>query len=279
MATNLTEVKGYPAGFKMKHEFHSSELDINVCILCGYNAKSHSFRAECEVCGTETKCDFFPDYKHPRKILICESCLTKELRAASEAAAERAKSRDLTASNVKTPGDLFVAETPSIKEIVDSVNSDDSIHSLDKASQICVVIKERILNYQKSIFDLNQQVRETQRLQNESQIYLNHKMKEISAEKQKELGLLDISYKPDSGKVKTPKAAPTTKRVNMDELKKYANQFGIPMAALRNIMLARSVSVEAAAKIFIQINNQVDSVQSDSVQSVSVDKQVELKKG
>jgi hypothetical protein len=249
------EVNGYPNGYQMKHKFRAILDDETRCLICGYSIDSHTPSAECEVCGNNSPCDFYPDYRHAKKILLCEACYNGQLRAAIQAAEESRKQREQ--HKPKTPGDYFVSDSPSIKSIINSIELDSSIEN--KPEAICSVIRDKILNFQQSILELNQQVREAQREQNEFQIYLNHKMREVSADAQKRLGLQNISYKPNQDKPKTPSKAPSTKKVNMDELKKYANQFNIPISALRTIMVARSVSVEQAAKIFIQVNSLLPS--------------------
>lgn len=251
----MTEpIRGYPHGFRMRHQYsglaNSAEA---ICNVCGYTLVSHSSKAVCEVCGGEAFCDLFPDHKHPKKILICGACYVKELKAATEASKEREARAKM--ENIKTPGDYFVADTPSIKEINDMVNADESVNN--KAEKVCEIIKERIVNCQKNILELNQQTRERQKEQNEFQIYLNHKMKEISAEKQKELGLLNIDYKPEKPK-KTPTRAPSTKKVDLQKMKEYAASFNIPLEALRIIVVSRSVSIEEAAKIYLKMSNKIE---------------------
>lgn len=241
----------------MKHEFRASinpdENNEFNCILCGYPEISHGPQAVCESCGTEVICDLFPDTKHPKKMLLCAECISKEIKIAVDTAKERALKQ--TAENIKSAGDYFVGDIPSIKEVSDTVNADESIPANNKGYEICKIIKERIINFDRNILQLNQQARETQKQRNEFQIYLNHKMKEISEEKQKELGLSPISYKSPSAPKKAKAPSVSSKRINIDELKKIANTFGIPWEALRTIMVGRQVTAEEAAKIFIQMRN------------------------
>jgi len=243
---------------KMKHAFipsQHSESDVVSCAQCGYAEVSHTDKAECEACGSICECGFFPDHKHPKKILVCYACYDKEIKLAVTAASER--QRMMTAANVVSPAAYFVSESPSIKEIVDSINSDESIQLMFKNEKICEVIKERILNYQKNILTLNQEVRDKQKQLDEARVYLNHKMKEISAEAIQRLGLQNINYKPPTakeGKVKITKA-PSTKKVDMNELKKMANMYNVPAEAIRNVMLARGLPMKDAVDVCIKIFN------------------------
>lgn len=236
----------------MKHDFRAS-ISSDECLVCGYPMIAHTMQAVCESCGTKVICDLFPDTKHPKKMLLCAECVSKEIKVAVDAAKERALKQ--TAENIKSAGDYFVGDIPSIKEVSDTVNADESIPANNKGYEICKIIKERIINFDRNILQLNQQARETQKQRNEFQIYLNHKMKEISDEKQKELGLNPISYKSPSAPKKAKAPSISSKRINIDELKKVANTFGIPWEALRTIMVGRQVTAEEAAKIFIQMRN------------------------
>jgi len=236
----------------MKHEMRAS-ISSDECLICGYPEIAHTDKAVCESCGSEVLCDLFPDTKHPKKMLLCAECISKEIKIAVETS--KARIAQQTAENIKSAGDYFVGDIPSIKEVSDTVNADEAIPANNKGYEICKIIKERIINFDKNILQLNQQARETQKQRNEFQIYLNHKMKEISEEKQKELGLNPISYKSPSAPKKARTPSISSKRVNIDELKKIANSFNIPWEALRTIMVARQVSAEEAAKIFIQMRN------------------------
>src|SRR5262245_57121828 len=201
----------FPA--KMKHHYSPSVANENepVCVHCGYAEISHTNQATCEACGSVCECGFFPDHKHPKKMLICYSCYDKEMKVA--VAATNARS---AASNVTSPAKYFIdTETPTIKSIVDSVNQDPNIADEDKVETICSTIKERILSYQKNIISLNESVRENQRLENEARVYLNHKMKEVSEEAQRRLGLTNINYKPEKPPSATKTKSVSTKKVDM----------------------------------------------------------------
>ena len=246
----------FPA--KMKHHYSPSVADSTdsngpICVHCGYAESAHTDKATCEACGTVCECGFFPDHKHPKKMLICYPCYDKEMKAAVAATNAR------VASYPSSPAKYFIdTETPTIKSIVDSVNQDPNVLDEDKVETICSTIKERILSYQKNIISLNESVRENQRLANEARVYLNHKMKEVSEEAQKRLGLTNINYKPEKPPSSTKTKSVSTKKVDMEQLKRAAAQYNIPIDALRIIVVARGVTIHDAVQIYLKLNEKKD---------------------
>jgi len=245
---------------KMKHPFQpsmnsSNEDGLPICVHCGYSEKSHTDQATCEACGSITECGFFPDHKHPKKMLICFACYDKEMKIAVRESEERAKKFKM--AEIKSPGQYFVADDiPAIKLIVDSVHSDSTVLDEDKTSRICELVKERIINCQKEILDYNDKVRTAQRNENEARIYLNYKMKELSEQAQRKLGLENINYKPTSPKSPKTSSIPKIKsgKLDMMELKKVANMYNIPVDALRIICVARGISIKDAVDVYLKLN-------------------------
>src|SRR5580765_2855140 len=148
----------------MKHEMRAS-ISSDECLICGYPEIAHTDKAVCESCGSEVLCDLFPDTKHPKKMLLCAECISKEIKIAVETS--KARIAQQTAENIKSAGDYFVGDIPSIKEVSDTVNADEAIPANNKGYEICKIIKERIINFDKNILQLNQQARETQKQRNE----------------------------------------------------------------------------------------------------------------
>src|SRR5262245_29130663 len=229
----------YANGYRMQHKF-AGAFGAEECTLCGYSAVSHGAQATCEMCGLPNYCDFFPDFRHAKKILLCESCLNKELKVAVEQSQKR--QAELSAQNIKAPSDYFVAEDmPYIKQLIDEVNADITIPDNEKTAKICELVKERILNLQENILSLSNEVKTAQQKRDSYRVFLQDKQRELSEAKQKELGLLDFNYQQPTEKPRAPKAAPTTSRMTskrLDEIKAYANQFGIPIDGIQMIMTA-----------------------------------------
>lgn len=237
----------------MKHGFQGSYGDTSICIVCGYTEISHGKEATCEACGTITVCEFFPDTKHPKKMLLCEPCIQKEYTVAREVTQARVNSYEV----VRTPGDYFNANISAIKEIKEAIEADPSIEH--KSFAVAEAIKLRLNHLKKTLIEKRNEISTLENEQRESQIFLNHHMKQLSDDEQKRLGLLDITYKPSLSNIKVPRKAPATKKFDKDELRRVANSFNIDITVLQMIVTRRQVSIEEAAKIYIQASNKVDS--------------------
>jgi len=212
-------------------------------------------------------------------MLICGECYNREIVAHIEARQRREEA--LTAEEIKRPEDYFVSSIPSIKEIFDSVSSDDSI--THKNERIAVLVKQRIEHLQNTILEKNQKLRDlsnekrqvedekkaTEKLREESVVYLNNKVRELTVEARKRLGL--TIYEQPEGKIKTPSKAPSvghtgSSRISsaaLAELDKYSKMYNIPLEFLQLTMKMRKVGVEEAVKIYMALNNDTtDPVQS-----------------
>ena len=233
----------------MKHGFNKSYADETICVTCGYPEIAHGSQATCEACGIEQECEFNTnDFKNPKKMLLCASCIQKERDANKLIVEERSKAHE----QIKTSGDYYNANIPAILEIKQAIEADNSIEN--KPAELAIAIKSRLAHLKNVLFEKRNEVSTLENEQRETLIYLNHLVKQLSAEKQKELGLLDINYKPGSGKDAKPKA-PSIKKFNKEELRKVANMFGLDMGILQSVVVARKCSVEEAAKIYIQTMN------------------------
>ena len=234
----------------MKHSFTPKLGDNDTCAACHYERVAHTNQATCEACGSITVCEFFPDLKNPKKMLLCEPCTQKEYAVAVRQTQERVKAHE----QVKSNQDYFNANIPAIVSIREAIERDPSIEN-KKVAEI-VAVRDRMVWLKDKLFALSKETSAISHEQRESQIYLNHLVKDLSEEKQRELGLLDIKYKQPEGKIKSPKVT-APKKVNVIEVRKYAASFNIPEFVLLNIVRIRKVSPEEAAKIYIQMNNKV----------------------
>ena len=236
----------------MKHNFVASALDADKCQQCQYDERAHTGFAICEACGAETLCDLFPDTKHPKKMLLCAKCIKAEYDTAARQTQERVKAHE----KIQSPADYFNADIPSIVTLKATIDNDPSIEN--KTEALAVAVKNHHTHLQDRLLSLRKEITETDHERRETLIYLNHLMKDISEAKQAALGLTTIKYQPPTKKSATKKqTAPTTKKLDKEELRKVANMFHIDEAVLRSIVVRRNVSVEAAAKIYIDASNKV----------------------
>ena len=237
----------------MNHVFASSTLEPETCARCGYTETAHGDNATCEACGSETKCEFFPNLTHPKKMLLCPSCIRKEYETAKQITEERVKAHE----QIKSSSDYFNANIPAIVDIKSTIDNDPNI--VNKADAIAVAVKNRLTHLQETLLSKHKEVTELEHEKRETLVYLNHMLKEISVTKQAELGLTNITYKPV---VKAPKkaSAPSTKKYDKAELKKVALMYGIDEVILQTIVVRKQMTIEEAAKSYIKANNKAEEV-------------------
>lgn len=260
---------GYPGGYRMRHNFvpsfirSDSHVEIQVCKECGLSLKSHTDEAVCYVCGTQTYCDLIPNSTHPDKQLVCVECHEELIKA--DVIRRNERQARLTMLETKTPGDYFTQNAPSIKDIVDEVNRDESI--TDKSEAICQIVLQRIKNLQDNVLGYNQKIRELQsskdrdsKTREEMLIYLNEKSKELSLNAQARLGI-GITYNPEP-KEKKPKVPSSPGRMTneqKEEIQKYCNMYQIPFEVLRGFMTVKKMTAKQAADYYTKLNSKVDN--------------------
>jgi len=234
----------------MKHAFKCGMTDPELCIVCAYPTLAHTIHACCEACGLEGNCELFPDVKHPKKMLLCNSCVQKEYDVAVKVAAEKAIAHEA----IQTPQQYFNANIPAIMELKQVIENNPSVPEDKRVVELARQVKLRLTHLQNTLIEQTKQVSETRHDIDESKIFLNHLMKEISADVQKELGLVDISYKPSGKKASSPKV-PSVKRFDKQALRDVCIKFKIAGAEpiVQNIVVARKISYEEAAKLYIKM--------------------------
>jgi hypothetical protein len=235
----------------MNHSFVSATLDARVCARCGYNEIAHGPLATCEACGVEENCEFLGKLDNPKKMLLCAKCTKAEMDLAVRQTAERVKAHEA----IKSSADYFNANIPAIMDIVKVINDDETI--TNKPNAIAVAVKDRLVWLQSTILSKSKELSILDHEKRETLVYLNHMLKDISEAKQVELGLKDITYKQPDKKAATKKnKAPSVKGRGFDktELRRVANMFHIPEEVLQAIVVRKQLTIEAAAKLYIQTN-------------------------
>lgn len=238
----------------MNHPFASSTLEPEVCARCGYAEIAHTESATCEACGAETKCELYPNLTHPKKMLLCSSCIKKEYELAKQQTDARVKAHE----EIKSSSDYFNANIPAIVDLKQTIENDPNI--VNKAEAIAVAVKNRLTHLQETLLSKHKEVTELEHEKRETLVYLNHMQSVLSAEAQQRLGLTNLTYKPV---VKAPKkvSAPSTKKYDKTELKKVALMYGIDEVLLQTIVVRKQMSIEDAAKSYIRANNKAEEAE------------------
>lgn len=240
----------------MKHKYQPSALDATKCGYshCNRGLMAHTDMASCEACPNIGPCDIWAD------MLLCVSCHAKEVAITNEyqsveKQAERLEvyqngveikrnetiiNSRIVLDNIHTPGDLMVADTVSIKEIKESIASDDSIPTDQKLFVECSTLDYHIKRLKQVIFEKNKETMTLHMNQRDIQTYLNTQTNKLREEEREKLKLVNIEYNPGVSKPKPKSEASKKKAFDKAELVHYANELNVPMSALQMICVKKN---------------------------------------
>lgn len=238
----------------MNHSFIPSPTDSILCSKCKRPELDHTENAICECCPNVGPCEVY------LTMLMCSSCLTKqkELQAASESQAEarvldyrndsttrlaEAKAIDLS---IQVKSDVFNAETVSIIELKEIIDSNIEIPEEQKNFELAKVLTDRINGFKKAIFELNSEVIDKVTSQRAIQTYLNDLSNKLRSEEREKLKLADINYKPLPQKVSKPRES-KVRKFDKTEIRKYALIAGVPESVIQMVCIAKNMTPEMAA--------------------------------
>lgn len=200
------------------HSFLPSQLNVAFCAHCNRSFMEHS---SCEACGSSiSQLALFG------KILMCNSCLQKEYRAATEQTEKRVveyndtivKSQMIDQS-IELSATLFNAATVPLIELEQSIQSNPNIPQNEKHFHLASIVKQRLTHFQSVLIEKK---KETVELENTVRAYqqrLNKLVSELQIEKRIELGLTAIELPKQS----MPKHAPKITKRTTTEDKAIAN--------------------------------------------------------
>lgn len=162
-----------------------------------------------------------------------------------------------TSLQVRT--DLFNAETISITELKNAIETDDSIDN--KRFALATTLQERIAHFQELIREKQNELVDATTKQRATQSYLNQLANSLRSEEREKLKLSDINYRPP---VTIKSVKPTTikrKAIDKAELKKYAAELNISEFTLQMIVVQKNCTVEEAANMLRKsINESISEV-------------------
>ena len=248
----------------MNHSFTPSDINRDICAKCKHNQLDHTALAVCEACPNIGPCELYPDVNG---MLLCAVCIEREETKRNSPEAGDKRVADLRSANdlpwivnnskliaaqaidfsIQVSEQIFTAETVSINELKNTINADETI--VNKQFALAELVKTRYIHFQTVIFELDEQKIAASTKQRAVQQYLNQLASTLRTEEREKLKLSDINYKPTEVKVSKPKA-PSVKKFDKAELVKYANEAGIPMAALQMLCVAKGLTPQQAAEAF-----------------------------
>lgn len=247
----------------MNHSFQPSIIDSSKCKMCKRPEQDHGPNAQCEVCEKTGDC------VDVNGILMCPSCLENEL--SSSANKSNGKEQPFTGESktyqtteagvIKSIADsvrdmdsrlsgkpeFFNAETISIEEIKNQLNEDSTI--TNKRFELAKIVHQRIVDFEKALFDVRQKEFELSDRQQAGRVYLNNLANQLTSEEREKVRLKDINYPVTQPKLQTHKAPSTKSKSNKEELREAAAKYGIDASAIQTVCVARNLSIDAAIEL------------------------------
>jgi len=270
----------------MEHKFRPSMTDSKVCSECKQTPMQHGDFATCETCPNIGPVEMFAG------MAMCASCREKELEAVRAHQAPELQEARLAEHNRKleedkliraenTPilsisdlvtkarsvdqslqvvGDLFNAATVAIVDIKNSIESDDSIPTNEKAFRLANVLIERNDTYAGLIFDTRKTLVELESTQRTIQTYLNDLANKLRKEEREKLSLKYADYKPNPVKpAPTGTRKPKTPKYDKDELAKAVAETGMPAHVIQMGCVRMNQSIEQWLNAFRKTMKESDS--------------------
>lgn len=240
----------------MNHSFSSSIIDSLKCKICKRPELDHGPNAECEVCSKHGDC------LDVNGILMCSDCLEKETKLfpnkhENQVAysnpdnvnpivklAESIKQSD---ARISSRPEFFNAETISIDEIRKQLEQDNTI--TNKRFELAKIVQQRVIDFEKSIFEADQKRFELNDRQQANRVYLQNLAAQLTSEERDKVRLKDINYPISQPKLQTPKAPSTKAKSNKEELREAAGKYGIDVSAIQTVCIARNLSVSQAIEL------------------------------
>ena len=261
----------------MNHSFNPSLTNAKLCSVCQQNMGQHGDYAICECCPKIGPVNMYmgmamcPECIEKEKAAQLELKNTAEQRVADSRAREDAQlaahkqveesapvlsigslideSRQLDAQ-ITVRADLFNAATVAIEDLRTAIWADESIPAEKKQFTFASLLKDRITNFKKVIFDKNQELVELQNMQRAQQTYLNTLANQLRKEEREKLQLADISYQPTAVKpAPSGTRKPRTPKLDMAEVNKYAKEFGMPPNVFVMACNTRKMTPEQLANV------------------------------
>lgn len=230
----------------MNHSFVPSQLDTNKCASCRRSQIDHSELAKCDCCDDYIgKCELIDD------MLMCPRCTKRQAEITAELAQHKDnpykhKHEDLDTS-IQTSKDFWNSRIASFEHLKKAI--DDDITIIEKEWELAQRVKNRIGHLKEVLFpqrklELEAVVTEHRMLQTQ----LNVLASKITKEQREKLKISDINYVPTIPKISKPKA-PSIKKFDKVELRKYAAELGVGEYTLQGLAVAKNITVAEAAGI------------------------------
>lgn len=197
----------------MKHYFQSM-FGTKICKTCKKVESEHFEIASCESCNRAPEpCRYNED-----EILMCESCLKRDIEIKSELSAAKVSEETIATeplselaaaiqidNNLTTSQDFFNAETVSMVELEQIIARDTTVADDQKHFKFVEVIRERHKMFRQKLFEVKQLEVEILSRERAMQYRLNDIASKFRLDEREKLKLQDLSYTPKEVATKAPK--------------------------------------------------------------------------
>lgn len=264
------------------HKYEPSVKKPGFCDKCGFASNLHGEDAECESCTTKGQNE--PGFLKGKAAMLCPECNRKEMAIIAAEVADyqtpekqqaRLDAYNATAKpyeqlirdarkideSIHVSTDIFNAKTVSFQEFREAILKDDSIPSDKKHFEMARIAKERIKHFSAVIFELDRAKIEAYSEQKSWHIQLNELANKLRLEDREQLKISDITYDVKMPKTVTPRAIKMSQKApSKIELRKVANELGMPEHTIQLVMTSKNWNLEQVATHFRRSINEGKSM-------------------
>lgn len=221
--------------------------------------------SKCWKCRREREVDNVPVLLHSF-VQLCLRCQIERNNLVDELNDNKGNQAELFISKaasldarIKISTDIFNAETVAIAEIKKVIDADESIPVGQKHFRLAQAIETRYRNLNKVVNEKTDEIIELETKMRSLQLYFNTLGKDLREHERAQLRLKDLQYKPQAPTkvVKPKKEKLEVKKVDLAEVRKYAEQYGVMANIVQIFCIQRNIEPEAAAKLVAETMNAV----------------------
>lgn len=250
----------------MNHSFIAAPWNQKVCVKCTRSVEAHSDKANCEACTNIGPCELVG------KILMCADCQvrdsttplaesyvvpskpslelvvnqvnrlleTDQIRT-SDGDTVKSIIDDAIKGNIKEFQDFFNAKLPSIMELKNLIDADETI--ADKRYAMAAALGARVKYLGMVLFQFNSHSIEVSAEVKSIQQYMNSLIPQLRMEQRTQFAANDINFIPQQIKAKS---APKVRTSTTDKLaENYAKLMGVTVEQAK-LLIARKLKPECS---------------------------------
>jgi hypothetical protein len=207
----------------------------------------------CDVCDKSIEV-----FRTHGNILMCQGCIELESETLKNVAQEHEMNRLLADSkaideSMTLKQDIFNGKTIAAVELKAAIMADDSILPKDKEYTYALACKERLLHFQKRVFDKKQEVIEEENTARMWQAQAQSAAAEVRDERREQFKNLRSDYQPKVVKEIKPKTIKVPKKSSKlvtEEARQAAAKYSVDSSIVAMMATAKNISPTLAAEMY-----------------------------